>query len=56
MLGLENVVLTAHTAGVDERSGVEMSQLAAKTIVALSRGEWPEGMVVNPEVRAKFKW
>ena len=56
LLRLDNVVLTAHTAGVDERSGVEMSHLAAKTIVALYRGEWPEGMVVNPEVKKTFKW
>src|SRR5262245_42909855 len=56
LLQLDNVVLTAHTAGVDERSGVEMSHLAAKTIVALYRGEWPDGMVVNPEVKKTFKW
>ncbi|MFO0809489.1 MAG: phosphoglycerate dehydrogenase [Gemmataceae bacterium] len=53
LLGLDNVVLTAHTAGVDTRSGEEMSHLAAQTIVKYLRGEWPKGVVVNPEVRKK---
>jgi D-3-phosphoglycerate dehydrogenase len=51
---LENVVMTAHTAGVDARSGEDMAALAAKTIVQLSRGEWPEGLVVNPTVKERF--
>ncbi len=56
LLKLDNVVLTAHTAGVDARSGTEMSTLAAETIVRLSRGEWPAALVVNPEVKDKFQW
>ncbi|HEX4589440.1 MAG TPA: NAD(P)-dependent oxidoreductase, partial [Gemmataceae bacterium] len=51
---LDNVVMTAHTAGVDARSGEDMAALAAKTIVQLSRGEWPEGLVVNPQVKERF--
>ncbi len=53
---LDNVVLTAHTAGVDAKSGEDMAKLAAQTIVRLSRGEWPEGLVVNPTVKDRFKW
>jgi phosphoglycerate dehydrogenase-like enzyme len=56
LMRLDNVVLTAHTAGVDARSGEDMALLAAQTIVALSRGEWPEGLVVNPTVRDRFQW
>jgi phosphoglycerate dehydrogenase-like enzyme len=56
LLKLDNVVLTAHTAGVDVRSGEEMSLMAAQTIVQLSRGEWPAAVVVNPEVKDRFKW
>jgi D-3-phosphoglycerate dehydrogenase / 2-oxoglutarate reductase len=52
---LENVVLTAHTAGVDAKSGEDMASMAARTIVQLSHGEWPEGLVVNPAVKARFQ-
>jgi phosphoglycerate dehydrogenase-like enzyme len=52
---LDNVVLTAHTAGVDALSGEEMALLAARTIVQLSRGEWPAALVVNPAVKETYK-
>jgi phosphoglycerate dehydrogenase-like enzyme len=53
---VENVILTAHTAGVDAKSGEDMATLAAQTLVQLSRGQWPEGLVVNPAVRERFRW
>ncbi|HYV35887.1 MAG TPA: phosphoglycerate dehydrogenase [Gemmataceae bacterium] len=53
---LDNVVLTPHTAGVDLQSRDDMAESAARAIVDLSRGEWPADKIVNPEVRAKFKW
>lgn len=53
---LDNVVLTAHTAGVDTKSRDDMALCAAQAIVDLSRGKWPAEKIVNPEVRAKFKW
>ena len=53
---VENVVLTAHTAGVDAKSGEDMAAMAAQTIVQLSRGEWPEGLVVNAAVKETFRW
>jgi D-3-phosphoglycerate dehydrogenase / 2-oxoglutarate reductase len=56
LLKLDNVVLTAHTAGVDQQSRDEMALKAAECIVKLSRGEWPAECVVNPEVKSKFKW
>jgi D-3-phosphoglycerate dehydrogenase / 2-oxoglutarate reductase len=51
---LDNVLLTAHTAGVDEQSIVDMGHVAAKAIVALARGDWPEEWIVNPEVKERF--
>jgi hypothetical protein len=39
---------------VDAKSGEDMATLAAQTIVRLSRGEWPEGLVINPEVREPY--
>lgn len=53
---LENVTLTAHIAGVDHKSLDDMAASAARTVVALSRGEWPGEAIVNPPVRAKFHW
>lgn len=53
---LDNVTITAHTAGVDLQSSQDMSEMAADTIVRLSRGEWPEELIVNPEAKLKFRW
>jgi len=33
-----------------------MARSAAEAIVSLYRGEWPAEKVVNPEVRATFRW
>ncbi|MCI0458746.1 MAG: phosphoglycerate dehydrogenase [Gemmataceae bacterium] len=53
---MENVIVTPHAAGVDLQSRDDMALSAARAIVALSRGEWPAEQIVNPEVRAKFRW
>lgn len=53
---LDNVLLTAHTAGVDLKSRDDMALSAAQAIIDLSQGKWPKEKVVNPEVRSKFKW
>ncbi|HWY88024.1 MAG TPA: phosphoglycerate dehydrogenase [Gemmataceae bacterium] len=53
---LDNVVITPHAAGVDLQSRDDMAFSAAQAIVSLSRGEWPAEKVVNPDVRAKYKW
>lgn len=55
LLHLDNVVLTAHTAGVDVRSRDDMALRAAQCIVRLLSGEWPAEWIVNPEVREKFE-
>ena len=53
---LPNVILTPHNAGVDVRSLEDMARSAAEAIASLYRGEWPVEKVVNPEVRATFRW
>jgi phosphoglycerate dehydrogenase-like enzyme len=53
---LDNVVLTAHTAGVDLQSRDDMAESAARAIADLSRGQWPAEKVVNPAVRERFQW
>lgn len=54
LLTLDNVVLTAHTAGVDTESRDAMALMAAQNLVALLNGEWPEERIVNPEVKEAF--
>ncbi len=53
---MPNVVVTPHAAGVDLRSRDDMALSAAQAIVSLSKGEWPTEKVVNPEVKAKYRW
>jgi phosphoglycerate dehydrogenase-like enzyme len=53
---LKNVIMTPHAAGVDIQSRDDMALSAANAIVDLSRGGWPAEKIVNPEVRAKFRW
>jgi D-3-phosphoglycerate dehydrogenase len=53
---LDNVVITPHAAGGDLQSRDDMGVSAAQGIIALSRGEWPAEKIVNPEVRAQFRW
>jgi phosphoglycerate dehydrogenase-like enzyme len=50
------VIGTAHTAGIDLQARDDMALLAARAIVSLYRGDWPEDQVVNPECRARFRW
>ena len=44
------------TAGVDLRSRDDMALSAVQAIASLSRGEWPAEKVVNPDVKARFRW
>jgi D-3-phosphoglycerate dehydrogenase / 2-oxoglutarate reductase len=54
-LQLDNVILSAHTAGVDEQSVIDMGHVAAKVVVAIRAGQWPEEWIVNNEIRTKFQ-
>ncbi|AMV27864.1 D-3-phosphoglycerate dehydrogenase [Gemmata sp. SH-PL17] len=54
LFGLDNVILTAHTAGVDQQSRQDMARVPAQAIVKLLAGEWPADWVVNPQVKEKF--
>ena len=56
LFDLDNVVVTPHAAGVDVQSRDDMALSAAQAIVSLCRGEWPAEKVVNPEVKARFRW
>lgn len=56
LFSLPNVVVTPHAAGVDLQSRDDMALSAVEAIISLSRGEWPAEKVVNPDVRARFRW
>jgi phosphoglycerate dehydrogenase-like enzyme len=53
---LDNALLCPHIAGADEESLAMMSGLAAETILQLHQGRWPEGRVVNDQLRQGWKW
>jgi phosphoglycerate dehydrogenase-like enzyme len=52
----ENVVLTPHLAGNDWLSLENMGIECAQCIVALHQNRWPEGAVVNEDLRGSWKW
>jgi D-3-phosphoglycerate dehydrogenase/(S)-sulfolactate dehydrogenase len=52
----DNVVLSPHLAGTDYRSMEDMGIEAADCIIKLHGGEWPEGAVINDELRPGWKW
>lgn len=56
LFALDNVVLSPHLAGTDELSLVGMGVEAADCIARLYRGEWPEGAVVNDQLRDGWQW
>jgi phosphoglycerate dehydrogenase-like enzyme len=56
LLELDNVLASPHVAGVDTLSLAEMANRAAQNILDLHRGTWPAPCVVNPAVRAGWKW
>ncbi len=53
---LDNVILTPHIASADTLSLENMGLEAARSIVMLKRGEWPDGAVVNGQLQATWKW
>ncbi|WP_165225855.1 phosphoglycerate dehydrogenase [Aquisphaera insulae] len=56
LIKLPNVVLSPHVGGTDSKSMSDMAELAARAIVELFRGGWPEGCVVNEEIRPGWRW
>jgi D-3-phosphoglycerate dehydrogenase len=53
---LDNVLLSPHGGGADIQSRDDMALSGAQAIASLARGEWPAEKIVNPEVRARFRW
>jgi phosphoglycerate dehydrogenase-like enzyme len=53
---MDNVVLSPHIAGTDTLAMENMGIEAAGCVITLSRGGWPEGAVVNAELRGNWRW
>jgi phosphoglycerate dehydrogenase-like enzyme len=56
LVQLENVVVSPHVAGWDCESIAAMAEISARCVVELYQGRWPEGCVVNEQLRAGWKW
>ena len=47
LLGMENVMLSGHVAGLDQESHHATCAMAANTIIELSQGGWPAACIQN---------
>jgi D-3-phosphoglycerate dehydrogenase/(S)-sulfolactate dehydrogenase len=56
LLSLPNVVLSPHIAGSDATALDAMAEQAARCVVDLHRGLWPEPFVLNRELRPGWRW
>jgi D-3-phosphoglycerate dehydrogenase len=53
LVGMENVILTPHTAGMSDSSQVAVRRRTARNIASALAGRWPDSRdLVNPEVKA----
>lgn len=56
LLKAPNLITTPHLASGDFQSNEDMGTESARNIVALYQGGWPEGAVVNDQIRSTFRW
>ena len=56
LLKLDNVIVSPHMAGNDIQSQIDMGNEAAQSIIDLHNGQWPEGSIVNKEVKNTWNW
>lgn len=52
LVGLDNVIMTPHSAGQDVVAFRNLAQLAAEQVLRFARGERPQNLI-NPEVKEK---
>ena len=53
---LDNVIVSPHVAGNDDIAVESMHIEAAQCVIDLSRGVWPDGAVVNGELKGHWRW
>lgn len=57
LLGLDNVIITPHSAGISPLSLSELMRRPGEEIIKVLRGQWPAGLL-NPEAKEAYrrKW
>lgn len=53
---MDNVVLTPHSAGAESLAMRDMAIESASCVAQLYQGQWPEGAVINHQLRGSWKW
>ena len=56
LLGLSNVLLAGHVAGLDNESHNDTFAMAARTVIALQAGEWPADCIQNLKDCDDWTW
>jgi D-3-phosphoglycerate dehydrogenase / 2-oxoglutarate reductase len=56
LVHLPNVVSSPHLGGIDLKGMSDMAEMAARCVVSLYQGKWPEGCVVNNELAKDWRW
>jgi D-3-phosphoglycerate dehydrogenase len=54
LLALDNVVVSPHVSALDSQAVEDMSVAAARNILDIFAGNWPDGSLVNPDVKAAW--
>ena len=56
LFAFDNVVVSSHKAGDDVLAVENMGIEAVQSIIDLSQGRWPDGAVINTELKESFRW
>lgn len=56
LIGMSNVLLSGHVAGLDIESQRDTLIMAAETIIALRNGGWPAECIQNLRGRSSLRW
>jgi D-3-phosphoglycerate dehydrogenase / 2-oxoglutarate reductase len=56
LIGMENVLLSGHIAGLDHESHDDTFKLASEIIIGLQRGEWPAECIQNLKGASGWTW
>jgi phosphoglycerate dehydrogenase-like enzyme len=56
LIGMENVLLSGHIAGLDHESHDDTFTLGSEIIIGLHKGEWPAHCIQNLKGVSDWKW
>jgi phosphoglycerate dehydrogenase-like enzyme len=55
LLALDNVIVSPHVAALDSQAVEDMAVAAARNILDVLHGTWPDASLINPDVKATWK-